>query len=325
MITLDKIKLVAPIKYIEITDKNRFEVHYKEDVEISYRFTQTQPYLLYVEANVRNKELIIEFTGKILKDDYPKLINQSNIRHCLSNISDMGLCQLDVEGILTEGEVVKADITQDIPYPNCKELTKAIQAHIVNFSKYQARIIHGNFIVEKNVATKNCKRRLTIYDKEKELNRAENREFLSTLSDKEGLLNYFKGKIRFEMNLNSKEQIRKALHISHLSLQAVLGVDTHPIWEFIDKITADTSPIDHAFRNYNELLRGALLQVCDNDMEQVEAKLRLYCSPKTHITQLLKPYRQLLEKMKYTPSIKLKQTLRSFLLEVIILFAVVAI
>lgn len=299
MIKLDKIKIVSSIDYIKIIDENRFDIYCKENDIVSYKFTQIQPYLLYVEANIKNQELIVEFTGKLLKDDYPSLINIDNIKDCLLSINELGFSLLDVDNILISGEVVKVDVTQDVPYPDCGELTKMIQANISNFRKYLPRIINRNFTIEKNVVTKSYKCRLTVYDKNKELKRVENKLFLSQLLDKQKLLNYFEGKVRFEMNLNSKEQIRKALHITDLSVDSVLSANVNPIWEFLDQILVDADSIDITAKcdDLKELLRGALLQVCDYDIKKVEAQLRLHSSPNTHISQTLKPFRELLKKI----------------------------
>lgn len=327
MIKLDKIKIVSSIDYIKIIDENRFVIYCKENDIVSYKFTQIQPYLLYVEANIKNQELIVEFTGKLLKDDYPSLINIDNIKDCLLSINELGFSLLDVDNILISGEVVKVDVTQDVPYPDCGELTKMIQANISNFRKYLPRIINRNFTIEKNVVTKSYKCRLTVYDKNKELKRVENKLFLSQLLDKQKLLNYFEGKVRFEMNLNSKEQIRKALHITDLSVDSVLSANVNPIWEFLDQILVDADSIDITAKcdDLKELLRGALLQVCDYDIKKVEAQLRLHSSPNTHISQTLKPFRELLKKINNTPTLPLKQTLQSLLLEIMIFFAAVAI
>jgi len=324
---LDKIKIVSSIDYIKIIDENRFDIYCKENDIVSYKFTQIQPYLLYVEANIKNQELIVEFTGKLLKDDYPSLINIDNIKDCLLSINELGFSLLDVDNILISGEVVKVDVTQDVPYPDCGELTKMIQANISNFRKYLPRIINRNFTIEKNVVTKSYKCRLTVYDKNKELKRVENKLFLSQLLDKQKLLNYFEGKVRFEMNLNSKEQIRKALHITDLSVDSVLSANVNPIWEFLDQILVDADSIDITAKcdDLKELLRGALLQVCDYDIKKVEAQLRLHSSPNTHISQTLKPFRELLKKINNTPTLPLKQTLQSLLLEIMIFFAAVAI
>lgn len=327
MIKLDKIKIVSSIDYIKIIDENRFDIYCKENDIVSYKFTQIQPYLLYVEANIKNQELIVEFTGKLLKDDYPSLINIDNIKDCLLSINELGFSLLDVDNILISGEVVKVDVTQDVPYPDCGELTKMIQANISNFRKYLPRIINRNFTIEKNVVTKSYKCRLTVYDKNKELKRVENKLFLSQLLDKQKLLNYFEGKVRFEMNLNSKEQIRKALHITDLSVDSVLSANVNPIWEFLDQILVDADSIDITAKcdDLKELQRGALLQVCDYDIKKVEAQLRLHSSPNTHISQTLKPFRELLKKINNTPTLPLKQTLQSLLLEIMIFFAAVAI
>jgi len=327
LIKLDKIKIVSSIDYIKIIDENRFDIYCKENDIVSYKFTQIQPYLLYVEANIKNQELIVEFTGKLLKDDYPSLINIDNIKDCLLSINELGFSLLDVDNILISGEVVKVDVTQDVPYPDCGELTKMIQANISNFRKYLPRIINRNFTIEKNVVTKSYKCRLTVYDKNKELKRVENKLFLSQLLDKQKLLNYFEGKVRFEMNLNSKEQIRKALHITDLSVDSVLSANVNPIWEFLDQILVNADSIDITAKcdDLKELLRGALLQVCDYDIKKVEAQLRLHSSPNTHISQTLKPFRELLKKINNTPTLPLKQTLQSLLLEIMIFFAAVAI
>lgn len=255
------------------------------------------------------------------------MINIDNIKDCLLSINELGFSLLDVDNILISGEVVKVDVIQDVPYPDCGELTKMIQANISNFRKYLPRIINRNFTIEKNVVTKSYKCRLTVYDKNKELKRVENKLFLSQLLDKQKLLNYFEGKVRFEMNLNSKEQIRKALHITDLSVDSVLSANVNPIWEFLDQILVDADSIDITAKcdDLKELLRGALLQVCDYDIKKVEAQLRLHSSPNTHISQTLKPFRELLKKINNTPTLPLKQTLQSLLLEIMIFFAAVAI
>lgn len=57
--------------------------------------------------------------------------------------------------------------------------------------------------------TPKYKKRLSIYDKTKELDKATNKEFLRMLRDEQGLLDQLKDKTRFELNIVTKEQIRK--------------------------------------------------------------------------------------------------------------------
>ena len=324
MIKFDKVKIISSLRNITKIREEEFQSIVKNGQLVEQKFSMHSPFLLYIEADYQEQELIIEFTGKILNDDYPLLINQDTIHQCLTNINQIGLCRLDIAAILADGEIVKADVCQDVDCTDCKSLTNSLRASISNFQKYLPRIINGNFVIEKNVQTKSRKRRLTIYDKAEELNRASNRAFLSLLREKQALLNYFDGKVRFEMNLNSKEQIRQTLHIATTSLEAVLGSTANPIWEFLDGVIEEHHA-DTQHASLAELKNRLLLEHCGGDLAKVEALLRSYCSPNTHISQAMKPYRALAAKLSDNLSPSLKQTLRGLLLEIVLLLGFVSI
>ena len=321
MIKFDKIKIVSSIENVKSLNEDVFENRVKDGCIVEQRYTMMSPYYLYIEADYPEQELILEFTGKILKDDYKDLIHINNIHTCLSNINDLVLCDLNIDGILTDGEIVKADVCLDVDYPDCKALTKSLRANVSNFNKYLARTIGDNFVIEKNVQTKSYKRRLTIYDKAKEIQNAGNRGFLSTLDNPQLLLDYFDGKIRFELNLNSKEQIRKSLNIYDTSIGAVLNSTSTPIWDLLDNalVEADGEII---CTDIGELKNKLLLDFCGNDLAKVEALLRNYYSKGTHISQVMKPYRALAAKLAENLTQSLKQQLRNLLLEVLILFGI---
>lgn len=321
MIKFDKIKIVSSIENVKSLNEDVFENKVKDGCIVEQRYTMMSPYYLYIEADYREQELILEFTGKILKDDYKDLIHINNIHTCLSNINDLGLCDLNIDGILADGEIVKADVCLDVDYPDCKALTKSLRANVSNFNKYLARTIGDNFVIEKNVQTKSYKRRLTIYDKAKEIQKAGNRGFLSTFDNPQILLDYFDGKIRFELNLNSKEQIRKSLNIYDTSIGTVLNSTSTPIWDLLDNalVEADGEII---CTDIGELKNKLLLDFCGNDLAKVEALLRNYYSKGTHISQVMKPYRALAAKLAENLTPSLKQQLRNLLLEVLILFGI---
>ena len=321
MIKFDKIKIVSSINNVKSLNEDVFENKVKDGCIIEQRYTMMSPYYLYIEVDYREQELILEFTGKILKDDYKDLIHINNIHTCLSNINDLDLCDLNIDGILADGEIVKVDVCLDVDYPDCKALTKSLRANVANFNKYLARTIGDNFVIEKNVQTKSYKRRLTIYDKAKEIQKAGNRRFLSTLDNPQLLLDYFDGKIRFELNLNSKEQIRKSLNIYDTSIGAVLNSTATPIWDMLDNALVESNG-EMTCTDIGELKNKLLLEFCGGDLAKVEALLRNYYSKGTHISQVMKPYRALATKLadNFTPS--LKQQLRNLLLEVLILFGI---
>ena len=324
MIKLDKIKIVSSIKNISNINEDKFQSTVKEGETVEQKYFIQSPFNLFVEADYKDKELVIECTGKILKDDYPNLINKENIKQCLVNINQLNICTLDVMGILKDGEVVKCDVSQDVECSDCKALTKSLRASVRNFNKYLARNIGGNFVIEKNVSTKNLKRRLTIYDKGAEMMLATNRDFLSSVEDSGAMFDYFANKARFELNLNSKEQIRQSLGIMDTSIQSVLGSTSTPIWDFLNKVLDDGS--DYKSRStLNEFKNELLLKYCENDLAKVEAIVRSYSSPNSHISQMMKPYKELAIKLSENLSPNLKQQLRNLLLEIVILIGIVSI
>ena len=324
MIKLDKIKIVSSIKNISNINEDKFQSTVKEGEIVEQKYFIQSPFNLFVEADYKDKELVIECTGKILKDDYPNLINKENIKQCLVNINQLNICTLDVVGILKDGEVVKCDVSQDVECSDCKALTKSLRASVRNFNKYLARNIGGNFVIEKNVSTKNLKRRLTIYDKWAEMMLATNRDFLSSVENSGAMLDYFANKARFELNLNSKEQIRQSLGIMDTSIQSVLGSTSTPIWDFLNKVLDDGEGI-RSCSSLNELKNQLLLEHCGKDLAKVETLLREYYSPNTHISHTMKQFRALLTKMSADTSSNVKEQLRHLLLEIVILVGIVSI
>lgn len=86
MLTFDKLKLVTSINDIEILDENQFNVTYQNGIMTSMKFYQDVPFLLMIKIDYVCSELVIEFTGKILKSEYKKLISIETIRQCFENI-----------------------------------------------------------------------------------------------------------------------------------------------------------------------------------------------------------------------------------------------
>ncbi len=151
MLKFDKLKIVSSIENVSCINEFEFQSIIKDGVIQEQKYSIQSPYSLYIEADYQERELILEFSGKILKDDYPNLIHRDNIHLCLSNINDLGLCKLDIDGILADGEIVKADVCQDVEYADCKALTENLRVGVENFKKYLVRNIGDNFVIEKNV------------------------------------------------------------------------------------------------------------------------------------------------------------------------------
>ncbi|MBR4968651.1 MAG: hypothetical protein IKY57_00650, partial [Alistipes sp.] len=168
MLKFDKIKLISSIDNINVIKENAFEKIVKNDVITSLKFNRITPYLLYIEIDFLENELVIEFSGKILGIDYKKLISAETIRQCFENINSLGVCTLGVEEIMKDAVVVKCDVTQDVYCKDTSSITNYIRSNISNYHSYTPKLLrNGNFMVEKNVTTRQSKKRLTIYNKNK--------------------------------------------------------------------------------------------------------------------------------------------------------------
>ena len=303
---------------VTITRQEAFEVTIKNDAIISMSYTQTSPCKLYVEVDYKECETVIEFTGKILMDAYPELINKDNIGRCFDHINRMGFCRVDVDMVLEYGKVCSMDVTKDVPCTDVAALSEWLRTHIINHRKYLARNISGNLTIEKNVRTKAYKRRLTVYDKEKELRRADNQDFIDILTDPEGLLSYFKGKIRFEYNLNTKQSIRQVLNIGDTTIHSILDSDARPIYDFVNDVISEDREADSACLSWTDRKNLALLRDCDMDLSKVETEIRTYASKGSHLSQMIKPYRELWSRINGKRS-EFKTNLLGLLLETTIM------
>ena len=292
MITFDKLKLVADITAVIEFDDSQFEKTEKNG-SCTYKYYQDVPYLLAIKIDCPEKEVVIEFTGKILGSDYPKLISMNTIRQCFQAINSIGIVTLDVE-VMMDADVVKCDVTKDIHSDDVPKLTNYVRQHISNYQKYICRKLRNNkLVVEKNVVTRKMKKRMTIYDKGNEMQKVENQRFVEAY----GLEGAFDGICRFELNLNSKEQIRNALGSSNTKLQSVLSSNTNPITDFLDEVIGST-PEPTSMTDKKSYVTMLVLKDCDYDLEKVEAKMRqFYTSRGTNINVIMQPYRQMMEQM----------------------------
>ena len=288
MLTFDKMKIVASLNAVKICDEDRFGKTVKNGVVTAMNYYQEAPYLLRMKIDYERDEFVIEFTGKVLGKDYPKLISIDTIGNCFDNIAELGIVVIDKE-VMMNAAVVKCDVAIDIDLNDIPQLTSYVRGHLSNYRKYLCREMkNGNLIIEKNVTDKDYKKRLTIYDKGKEMNKKSNTKYLEA----NGLYDAFTGKCRFEMNLNTKEQIRKSLNIDDTRLEAVLSARKNPIREFLDEvIKEETGQIKVSDKN--SYLISLVLKDCDYDLAKVEAKMRELHRGKrgTSIKKIMEPYR----------------------------------
>ena len=291
MLTFDRLKIVASIDARHVTDDSVFVKEVKEGVLLSMKYYQDKPNILMIKIDFRQKEVVVEFTGKVLGHDYPKLISIDSIRDCFRNIEALGFCIFDMDLIMVS-TVVSCDVTKDVPYSDIRKLQSYIRSHVSNYDRYICRSLkNGNIVLEKNVTTKRIKKRMTIYDKEAEMQKTDNMGFMKD----NGLTDEFRGMCRFEINLNTKEQIRNSLRICDTDLTTVLTSTANPIKEFIEEAVRDEAGHKEC-SDWKSYQRYLVLKDCNFDLGQVEAKVRSLYKRGTKISDVMKPYRDAYEK-----------------------------
>ena len=122
MLCFDKLKITTPINYIKDIDKNVFQTISKNEILQSHKYRH-KTYNLLVMLNYEYNELVIEFTSKILKDNFTHLINKDTIHECFNNINQLNICKLDIDKIINNSEVVKCDPVKDIAFQDIKALS----------------------------------------------------------------------------------------------------------------------------------------------------------------------------------------------------------
>lgn len=300
MLKFDRLKLATSSQYITNFNPTQFlEIPMKQG-DYYYNYHQDSPFSLTIINKPQKSELVIDFTGKVLKDAYPNLISRETIRQCFDNICAMNICDLDIDAILDNSEVCLCDVTQDIVCNHpMVDIKRHIKASIKNYDKWLVKNCRNNGLeIYNSVTTSRRFKRFILYDKAKEMKRAENRGFLACVDNPDALLHQFDGKVRLELNLRSKEQIRNYLHIPNNQLQAVLNSTAAPILAIYDEAIAETIPVNYAI--YNKTEKVALLEQCDYDLHAVEMKIREHAPKNTSIRRKMEPYRLLLQSIQNT-------------------------
>ncbi|WP_302460398.1 hypothetical protein [Bacteroides clarus] len=299
MLRFDKIKIISQIDFISDINEKIFISNMKDNVLLYYKYKQKSPFVLIIIVNYEKKELVLEFTGKILLESYKELIHRDNLRQCLDSINKMGICTLDVDSIITHGIVAKCDVTKDVKVDNFPMIIRYCRQQLKNYRKWICRDYASGIVIENTVKTPRHKKRLILYDKYKELQKSENDCFFDAVLNREELLDSYRGIVRFELNINTMEQIRTLLSVADNSLNAVLTSEANPILTVIDEAIRERSSIRYC-TNLRDYERVLFLKECCYDLMELEAKLRTLVSTNTSIKRVMRPYVELCEQMQNT-------------------------
>lgn len=285
-------KLVSSVDNIVVL--NGFEVSTQNNQVVRQRFKIASPCLVEMVINTISNELTIEFTAKLLKRNYPLLISANTIRTCLEAINRIGVCALNIEAIMNDAYVVKCDVTKDVAGIELSNLKDYISTHIANHNQWTMRPVRNNdnVILEKNVVTSRNKRRLSIYNKEEEMRKATNKDFLAWAGEE--LKDSFKGITRFELSLTTCAAIRSVLMIEDTCLETVLNADANPIADLLDSALRKDTCFTSTITTLSQFDKQTTLAFYNWDIEAIEKNARIIYKDRYHRNKL-EPYQRLID------------------------------
>lgn len=291
MIKFDKLKIIAPISAIEgYKDNPRIETTIQGGEVIRYKFNHNHP-LLHVIATPKEDKVSIEFTGKILGERYPSLINQETIRECFDRICNVVPFNLDTDCILQNGEVIQCDVTCDLGFSNLNQLREVIYSHL-NYPKWAVQQYHGGIVIAKTVKTSKYKRRLSIYDKGAEMRLKNNTDYIALLDNSDEIESFFQDKIRFELNLTSKQAIRDALNVVNNDIMTVLQSTVNPIRSAVfEAINIPT--MERQVNTLRDFERLIVLEHFNFELPKLKDSIRKFYKDANGLNKTIKSYREL--------------------------------
>lgn len=298
LITFDRIKIKSNYKYLLDTKVKFNEMFHSRSGEKTGLFYSSKddiniPYNLYIAVSYVKQTLTLEFSSKILKENYPDLISRDTIKKCLTNINQLNICNIDVDSILSNGVVTSVDITYDADLILNDNLLDALNSQVNNYRRFKWTHYNNEGITfTKDVKSKDCTETITLYNKEKEICTSHNKNFLNSLSQPQQIMDYFKGKTRFEITLDTPKKIMNYLNLTDTKIFSVLNSDTNPILILFDKIfnNSVTNISNATFDNYEEWSMKIILDSYNGDLKQLEQDVRNKFSSRSGATKRMKKF-----------------------------------
>ncbi|MCM1220918.1 MAG: hypothetical protein NC548_41175 [Lachnospiraceae bacterium] len=258
---------------------------------IRYKYKHSCP-SLYIIVTPSESKVSIEFSGKILGDKYPNLINKETISECIDRINTLGTFSLDKHQVIDEGIVGQCDVTVDIDGLDVDRFTQFIHTHLSTKKWAVGTYYGGGITIHKTVSTSRYQRRLTVYNKEAEMQKQSNLDFLSQIENNQAVTDYFKGKTRFEFNIKSMEAIRDELNIESNSVRCVLNATSNPIRKAVlsaIKLAAEEKQV----KTLRDFERCAVLEKYDFDISKIREAISPFYDNRNSVNKTIAVYRDL--------------------------------
>lgn len=303
----DTVKIRTKKEYL-ISTNIQFNKNYNTNGDLTGIYYNSKndkliPFDLYIGVSYTSQSLTLEFSSKVLLDDYPKLITRTTLRQCLENISNLGICTIDVESIVSDCYFSKVHITNDIDYSLSNNILSLLNSCVGNYRRFKWEHYENEGIrFTKDVRSKDCKESIVIYDKEKEILGTKNKQFLDLLEHPNNVINYFKGKTRFEMELDTPKKICKFLNIGSSHINYIFGSEVNPLLVQFNKVFGE-GEIENKYNitNYEDYAMRTIIEKHNGDLKKIEQEMKdlnVYSSKsRTGLSERMKKIKQLHSEM----------------------------
>ena len=298
LITFDRIKIKSNYKYLldtKVKFNERFNSRSGEKTGIFYSSKEDKnvPYNLYIAISYPKQTLTIEFSSKVLKENYIKLISKETIKECLTNISKLNICDIDIDNILLHGVVTSLDVTYDTDLILNDNILDALNSQVSNYRRFRWTHYENEGITfSKDVKSRNCAETITLYNKEKEICTTHNKDFLNSLSRPQSIIDYFRKKTRFEITLDTPQKIMDYLNVADTKITSVLNSNANPILMQFDKVfsnsTADILNIN--FDDYENWAMKIILERYNGDLKLLEQDVRSKFSSRSGASKRMRKF-----------------------------------
>ena len=173
------------------------------------------------------------------------------------------------------------------------EPLNALNSQVSNYRRFKwTHYDKEGITFTKDVKSKDCTETITLYNKEKEICTSHNKDFLNSLSRPQSIIDYFKGKTRFEITLDTPQKIMKYLNVADTKIFTVLNSNTNPILTQFDKVFGN-SPANMpntTFDDYENWAMKIILEKYNGDLKRLEQDVRSKFSSRSGATKRMKKF-----------------------------------
>ena len=226
----------------------------------------------------------------------------------------MGICIIDIDGVLKTGCITRADITKDVPLELTDDILTALNNNVGNYRRFKWQHYDGKGITFTKDIIGRGKEEIKFYNKRKELSAtAQNRRFLDLLASREQVEDYFSDKTRIEISLSTQPQIRNSLHIDNTYIPTFFASTANPVLVQFDRIFNSStigSSID--MDNYDTWAMFKILELYSGNLQLIEQEVRRLYKFRSGTSSRMAKFEQL-KQMQQTPHRNIIQEVRNLL------------